>query len=50
MAMSHLIVLGDTTSDSERDIHIGNLGCVSADIFEGFSFTLLSTAFIDPRA
>ena len=32
LAMGHLTVLGATTSDSERDIHIGNLGAVGADV------------------
>lgn len=41
IAMGHLTVLGSTTSDSERDIHIGNLGSVGADIFEGFNYTAL---------
>jgi exonuclease SbcD len=41
IAMGHLTVLGATTSDSERDIHIGNLGCVGADIFDGFDYTAL---------
>jgi exonuclease SbcD len=41
IAMGHLTVLGVTTSDSERDIHIGNLGCVGADIFDGFDYTAL---------
>ena len=41
IAMGHLTVLGATTSDSERDIHIGNLGCVGADIFAGFDYTAL---------
>jgi exonuclease SbcD len=41
IAMGHLTVLGATTSDSERDIHIGNLGAVGADIFEGFDYTAL---------
>ncbi len=41
IAMGHLTVLGATTSDSERDIHIGNLGSVSADIFDGFDYTAL---------
>jgi exonuclease SbcD len=39
--MGHLTVLGATTSDSERDIHIGNLGSVGADIFDGFDYTAL---------
>jgi exonuclease SbcD len=41
IAMGHLTVLGATTSDSERDIHIGNLGAVGADIFAGFDYTAL---------
>lgn len=41
IAMGHLTVLGTTTSDSERDIHIGNLGSVGADVFEGFDYTAL---------
>lgn len=41
IAMGHLTVLGATTSDSERDIHVGNLGSVGADIFSGFDYTAL---------
>jgi exonuclease SbcD len=41
IAMGHLTVLGATTSDSERDIHIGNLGAVGADLFESFDYTAL---------
>jgi len=41
IAMGHLTVLGATTSDSERDIHIGNLGAVGADLFNGFDYTAL---------
>ncbi len=41
IAMGHLTVLGATTSDSERDIHIGNLGAIGADIFTGFDYTAL---------
>lgn len=41
IAMGHLTVLGASTSDSERDIHIGNLGAVGADVFEGFGYTAL---------
>lgn len=41
IAMGHLTVLGATTSDSERDIHIGNLGSVGADIFTGFNYSAL---------
>lgn len=41
IAMGHLTALGATTSDSERDIHIGNLGAVGADVFAGFDYTAL---------
>ena len=41
IAMGHLTVLGATTSDSERDIHIGNLGAVGADVFAGFDYSAL---------
>ncbi len=41
IAMGHLTVLGATTSDSEREIHIGNLGAVGADVFAGFDYTAL---------
>ncbi|WP_395735902.1 exonuclease SbcCD subunit D C-terminal domain-containing protein [Prosthecobacter sp.] len=41
IAMGHLTVLGSTTCDSERDIHIGNLGAVGADVFAGFDYTAL---------
>jgi len=41
IAMGHLTVLGATTSDSERDIHIGNLGAIGADLFDGFDYTAL---------
>lgn len=41
IAMGHLTALGVTTSDSERDIHIGNLGAVGADVFAGFDYTAL---------
>ncbi|MES2595678.1 MAG: exonuclease SbcCD subunit D C-terminal domain-containing protein [Verrucomicrobiota bacterium] len=41
IAMGHLTALGATTTDSERDIHIGNLGAVGADVFAGFDYTAL---------
>ncbi|MGV3661634.1 MAG: exonuclease SbcCD subunit D C-terminal domain-containing protein [Prosthecobacter sp.] len=41
IAMGHLTVLGATTCDSERDIHIGNLGAVGADVFTGFDYVAL---------
>ena len=39
--MGHLTVLGASASESERDIHIGNLGAVGADVFAGFDYTAL---------
>ncbi len=41
LAMGHLTALGATTSDSEREIHIGNLGRVTGDVFAGFDHTAL---------
>lgn len=41
IAMGHLTVLGAAASDSERDIHIGNLGAVGAEVFAGFDYTAL---------
>jgi exonuclease SbcD len=41
IAMGHLTVLGAVTSDSEREVHIGSLGHVGGDIFEGFDYTAL---------
>jgi exonuclease SbcD len=41
VAMGHLTALGATTSDSERDIHVGNLGAVGADAVAGFAYTAL---------
>ena len=41
IAMGHLTVMGATTTDSEREIHIGNLGAVGADLFQGFDYTAL---------
>ena len=35
LATGHLTVAGGSTSDSERDIHVGNLGAVDASIFSG---------------
>ena len=37
----HLTVLGSVTSDSEREIHIGNLGAVDAACFDGFDYVAL---------
>lgn len=33
IAMGHLFALGVSTSESERDIHVGNLGAISANDF-----------------
>ena len=41
IAMGHLTALGALTSESERDIHIGSLGAVGADVFAGFDYTAL---------
>ena len=42
IATGHLTVVGASTSDSERDIHIGGLGAVTADAFpEAFSYVAL---------
>ncbi|MCP5558413.1 MAG: exonuclease SbcCD subunit D C-terminal domain-containing protein [Verrucomicrobiaceae bacterium] len=41
IAMGHLTVLGSSHSDSERDIHVGNLGAIGAEIFSGFDYTAL---------
>ncbi|MEN9636238.1 MAG: exonuclease subunit SbcD [Verrucomicrobiota bacterium] len=37
----HLTALGSAISPSERTIHIGNLGAVSGDCFDGFAYTAL---------
>jgi exonuclease SbcD len=42
IATGHLTVVGASTSDSERDIHIGGLGAVTSDSFpEAFSYVAL---------
>lgn len=41
IASGHLTVLGSVTSDSEREIHIGNLGAVDAGCFAGFDYVAL---------
>ncbi len=42
LATGHLTVIGTSKSDSERDIHIGGLGAVGADIFPNiFSYVAL---------
>jgi len=41
IATGHLTAIGAARSQSERDIHIGNLGAVSADCFAGFAYTAL---------
>ncbi|MCQ6276127.1 exonuclease SbcCD subunit D [Bacillus sp. V3B] len=37
--VGHAFVLGGTTSDSERTLSVGGSGCVSADLFDAFSYT-----------
>lgn len=41
LGTGHLTVTGSSTSDSERDIHIGNLGAVGAECFPGFDYVAL---------
>lgn len=41
LAMGHLTALNVAGSDSERDIHIGNLGAVTGAVFEGFDYVAL---------
>lgn len=42
IATGHLTVAGSSTSDSEREIHIGGLGAVTSDSFPGaFSYVAL---------
>ena len=42
LATGHLMVIGASSSDSEREIHIGGLGAVERDIFpEAFSYVAL---------
>jgi exonuclease SbcD len=37
----HLTAVGVTSASSERDIHIGNLGAVGADCFDGYDYVAL---------
>ena len=39
--VGHAFVLGGATSDSERTLSVGGSGCVSADLFNAFSYTAL---------
>ncbi|MDQ0269809.1 exonuclease SbcCD subunit D [Cytobacillus purgationiresistens] len=39
--VGHAFVLGGKTSDSERTLSVGGSGCVSASLFEPFSYTAL---------
>jgi len=39
--VGHSFVLGGQTSDSERMLSVGGSGCVTADLFEPFSYTAL---------
>jgi len=39
--VGHAFVLGGQTSDSERILSVGNSGCVTAELFEPFSYTAL---------
>jgi len=39
--VGHAFVLGGATSDSERTLSVGGSGCVTADLFNAFSYTAL---------
>lgn len=39
--VGHSFVIGGTTSDSERTLSVGGSGCVSADVYQPFSYTAL---------
>lgn len=41
VAMAHLFAAGATTSDSERDIAVGGLAAVPAEVFDGLAYTAL---------
>jgi exonuclease SbcD len=41
IATGHLTAIGVTSASSERQIHVGNLGAVGADCFDGFDYTAL---------
>lgn len=41
IATGHLTAIGATVTESERSIHIGNLGAVSSACFAGFAYTAL---------
>lgn len=41
IGMGHLFAIGSSSSDSERDIHIGNSGAVGAGIFDGYDYIAL---------
>ncbi|MCB1227525.1 MAG: exonuclease SbcCD subunit D C-terminal domain-containing protein [Verrucomicrobiales bacterium] len=41
LAMGHLTALGAVTSEGERDIHVGNLGAVGAEVFAGYDYVAL---------
>ena len=41
MGTGHLTAIGVTSASSERQIHVGNLGAVGADCFDGFDYTAL---------
>lgn len=41
VVMAHAFVAGATTSDSERDVSVGGLGVVPAEVFDGVDYTAL---------
>lgn len=41
VVVAHTFVAGGTTTDSERDLTVGNVDCVALDAFAGFDLVLL---------
>lgn len=51
LATGHLMVMGASSSDSEREIHVGGLGAVERDVFpEAFSYVALGHLHRPQRA
>lgn len=41
VVLSHAWVTGGTTSESERDISVGGVGCVPSELYDGFTYAAL---------
>lgn len=41
IAVAHAFVTGAASSDSERDISVGGVDCISADVFDGMDYVAL---------